>query len=91
MNIMAQNTSSSKDVYSGIEFKMNKINEPVIPNNTVNIIDFGAVNGGSVLCTKAFADPLMQFPKRRRKSNYSSGNLAYRSYYRITCTKRSIS
>ena len=58
MNIMAQNTSSSKDSYNGIEFKMNKISEPKIPNNTVNVADFGAVNGGTVLCTKAFADAI---------------------------------
>ena len=64
MDIMAQNTSSSKDVYSGIEFKMNRINEPVIPNNTVNIIDFGAVNGGSILCTKAFADAIDAVSKK---------------------------
>ena len=55
---LAQNNGSSTDFYSGIEFKMNKINEPVIPNNTVNIKDFGAVNGGDVLNTKAFADAI---------------------------------
>jgi polygalacturonase len=64
INIVAQSTSSSKDVYSGIEFKMYKINEPVIPNNTVNIIDFGAVNGGTVLCTKAFADAIYAVSKK---------------------------
>jgi polygalacturonase len=64
INIMAQNTGSSKDSYSGIEFKMNKINEPKIPNNTVNIADFGAVNGGTTLCTKAFADAIDAISKK---------------------------
>lgn len=53
-NLIAQN-SGSYDTYQGIEFKMPKVNEPVIPNYSVNIKDFGAVNGGDVLNTKAFA------------------------------------
>ncbi|KFF03502.1 glycoside hydrolase family 28 protein [Flavobacterium reichenbachii] len=52
-NLMAQN-SDSYDTYKDIEFKMPKVNEPIIPNNTVNLKDFGAVNGGYVLNTKAF-------------------------------------
>ncbi|PKB17223.1 glycoside hydrolase family 28 protein [Flavobacterium sp. 5] len=64
INLFAQNTSSSNDYYAGIEFKMNKINEPIIPNNTVNIVDFGAVNGGTVLCTKAFADAIDSVSKK---------------------------
>lgn len=64
INILGQNTGTSKDSYSGIEFKMNKINEPKIPNNTVNIADFGAVNGGTVLCTKAFADAIDAVSKK---------------------------
>ena len=55
--VEAQN-ANSVEVYSGIEFKMNKIQEPHIPNNAVNIKDFGAVNGGYVLNTKAFADAI---------------------------------
>ncbi|MBF4471397.1 glycoside hydrolase family 28 protein [Flavobacterium sp. HJJ] len=64
INIQAQNNGSAKDSYSGIEFKMNKINEPKIPNNSVNIADFGAVNGGTVLCTKAFADAIDAVSKK---------------------------
>ncbi|APZ45403.1 glycoside hydrolase [Polaribacter reichenbachii] len=40
--------------YNNIEFEMKTIQEPQIPNNTVNIKDFGAVDGGQVLNTKAF-------------------------------------
>nr|WP_288833547.1 glycoside hydrolase family 28 protein [uncultured Flavobacterium sp.] len=56
-NSAAQN-SNSEEFYQGIEFKMAKVQEPKIPNNTVNIKDFGAVNGGYVLNTKAFADAI---------------------------------
>lgn len=48
------NHSKSNETYKNIEFKMAKIQEPVIPNYTVNLKDFGAVNGGQVLNTKAF-------------------------------------
>ncbi len=58
---IAQN---SKDIYTGIEFKMSKVKEPVIPKNTVNIKDFGAVNGGYVLNTKAFADAIAAVSKK---------------------------
>lgn len=60
----AQSKSDSKDSYSGLEFKMNKIKEPKIPNNSVNIVDFGAVNGGSTLCTQAFADAIDAVSKK---------------------------
>jgi polygalacturonase len=53
-NSAAQNLNSG-EIYQGIEFKMAKVQEPKIPNNTVNIKDFGAVNGGQVLNTEAFA------------------------------------
>jgi polygalacturonase len=60
-DIIAQN---SKDIYNGIEFKMSKVKEPIIPKNTVNIKDFGAVNGGYVLNTKAFADAIESVSKK---------------------------
>ncbi|MNX71541.1 Polygalacturonase [compost metagenome] len=62
-NIMAQN-SKPYDSYENIEFKMAKIQEPQIPNNTVNIKDFGAINGGYVLNTKAFADAIDAVSKK---------------------------
>ena len=52
--IIAQN-SKSYDTYKNVEFKMPKVKEPVIPKNSVNLKDFGAVNGGYVLNTQAFA------------------------------------
>jgi polygalacturonase len=62
-NIMAQN-SKPYDSYENIEFKMAKIQEPQIPNNTVNIKDFGAINGGYVLNTKAFTDAIDAVSKK---------------------------
>jgi len=59
----AQNLSTY-DTYKNVEFKMPKVNEPVIPNNTVNLKDFGAVNGGYVLNTKAFADAIEAVSKK---------------------------
>ena len=60
---IAQN-SKSNEAYKGIEFKMNKVKEPIIPKNTVNIKDFGAVNGGTVLNSKAFADAITAVSKK---------------------------
>ncbi|MDR7371649.1 glycoside hydrolase family 28 protein [Flavobacterium aquidurense] len=62
-NTFAQN-SKTYDSYENIEFKMAKVQEPKIPNNTVNIKDFGAVNGGYVLNTKAFADAIQAVSKK---------------------------
>lgn len=44
--------------FENIEFEMPNIPEPVIPNNEVNIKDFGAVSGGAILNTQAFADAI---------------------------------
>lgn len=54
----------SNDLYQGIEFKMPKVKEPVIPANSVNIIDFGAKRDGQMLCTKAFADAINAVSKK---------------------------
>lgn len=62
-NIQAQK-SKTTDVYPGIQFKMSKVQEPKIPNNSVNIKDFGAVNGGYVLNSKAFADAIEAVSKK---------------------------
>ena len=59
----AQN-SQSYDTYANLEFKMEKVKEPVIPKNSVNIRDFGAVNGGYVLNTQAFADAIAAVSKK---------------------------
>ncbi|WKL49185.1 glycoside hydrolase family 28 protein [Flavobacterium pectinovorum] len=62
-SIQAQKLKTT-DIYSGIEFKMSKVQEPKIPNNSVNIKDFGAVNGGYTLNTKAFADAIEAVSKK---------------------------
>lgn len=53
-----------QDLYQGIEFKMPKVQEPVIPANSVLLTDFGAVSGGQDLCTKAFASAIDALSKR---------------------------
>lgn len=62
-NAVAQK-SKSNGTYDNIEFKMAKVNEPKIPKNTVNLKDFGAVNGGYVLNTKAFEDAINALSKK---------------------------
>ncbi|WP_348799835.1 glycoside hydrolase family 28 protein [Flavobacterium adhaerens] len=63
-SIFAQGKSTSTDPYAGIEFKMDKIKEPKIPNNSVNIVDFGAISGGTVLCTDAFTKAIEAVSKK---------------------------
>ncbi|WP_163399550.1 glycoside hydrolase family 28 protein [Flavobacterium fluviatile] len=63
VNAVAQK-SKSNGTYDNIEFKMAKVNEPKIPKNTVNLKDFGAVNGGYVLNTKAFEDAITALSKK---------------------------
>ncbi|MEN2415954.1 glycoside hydrolase family 28 protein [Flavobacterium mesophilum] len=60
---VAQN-SKSASFYKDIEFKMAKVQEPIIPKNTVNLKDFGATSGGYVLNTKAFADAIDALSKK---------------------------
>jgi polygalacturonase len=62
----AQTASNDKteDLYKGIEFKMPRVKEPVIPANSVSITDFGATSGGQVLCTKAFNDAIDALSKK---------------------------
>ena len=53
-----QSIKSTSGFYENIEFEMALVNEPVIPSNSINIADFGAVNGGLVDNTQAFADAI---------------------------------
>lgn len=46
------------DKYESIEFEMALVQEPSIPDNEVYITDFGAVSGGQVLNTEAFANAI---------------------------------
>lgn len=48
----------SNNLYAGIEFRMPRVQEPVIPANSVSIADFGAKSGGQFLCTQAFANAI---------------------------------
>ena len=50
--------SEPSGYYENIEFEMKIIHEPDIPDNVVNIKDFGAVPGGQVLNTRAFSDAI---------------------------------
>jgi polygalacturonase len=43
------------DIYSGVEFTMPEVQLPKIPGYSVILTDFGAVSGGQVLNTDAFA------------------------------------
>lgn len=52
------------DLYKGIEFQMPKVQEPVIPKNSVSITDFGAKSGGQELCTKAFVNAIEAVSKK---------------------------
>ena len=60
----ASQTTSQQDLYSGIEFKMPRVNEPVIPKNSVSIVDFGAKSNGQDLCTKAITDAIDAVSKK---------------------------
>jgi len=51
-------TLDKKVSFEGLEFEMPAISEPVIPDYSVSITDFGAVNGGEVLNTQAFTDAI---------------------------------
>ena len=44
-----------QDIYSGVEFTMPEVQLPQIPGYSVSITDFGAVSGGQVINTDAFA------------------------------------
>lgn len=52
------------DLYAGIEFEMKRIEKPDIPDYTVSLTDFGAVSGGQVLNTNAFADAIAAVTKK---------------------------
>jgi polygalacturonase len=51
-------------LYKGLEFKMPVVSEPVIPDNTVVLTDFGAVSGGGELCTNAFSKAIDALSKK---------------------------
>lgn len=57
-------STGDTNLYEGIEFAMPRVQEPVIPKNSVSIIDFGAKSGGQNLCTQAFADAINALSKK---------------------------
>ncbi len=59
----SQNPKPETDIYKGLEFEMPRIQEAQIPDYSVSITDFGAVSGGQVLNTKAFADAIDEVTK----------------------------
>ena len=56
--------SKNAGSYKGLGFDMPRIQEPVIPQYSVKLTDFGAVEGGQVLNSKAFADAIDAVSKR---------------------------
>lgn len=57
-------STGDTNLYEGIEFAMPRVQEPVIPKNSVSIIDFGAKSGGQNLCTQAFSDAINALSKK---------------------------
>lgn len=55
---------TSLEMYRGVEFEMPLVKEPVIPDFSVKLTDFGAVSGGQELNTKAFADAIDAVSKK---------------------------
>jgi hypothetical protein len=53
-----ESVQTKPNLYDGIEFPMPQVKEPVIPSNSVMLTDYGAVSGGQILCTQAFADAI---------------------------------
>jgi polygalacturonase len=53
-------SDDNSSIYNGLEFSMEKIAEPVIPEFTVSIVDFGAVPDGQTMNTQAFADAIRE-------------------------------
>ncbi len=64
--VQAQDGKDGKDtsIYKRLEFEMQEIPEPVIPDYTVNIKEFGAVSGGQILNSQAFADAIEAVSER---------------------------
>ncbi|MEI7423268.1 MAG: glycoside hydrolase family 28 protein [Prolixibacteraceae bacterium] len=62
----SQNNSvgTAGSLYQGIEFKMNEVKLPLIPSNSVSIVDFGAKSGGEMICTDAFSKAIESLAKK---------------------------
>ncbi len=58
------NNAFAQEGYYNVEFEMPQVREPEIPDYAVNIKDFGAVEGGQVLNSKAFADAIDEVSRK---------------------------
>ena len=63
-NVAAETKYATTSV-KGIPFKMPKVALPNIPDNTVNLCDFGAVGDGGTLCTTAFAKAMSALKEKK--------------------------
>jgi polygalacturonase len=55
---------SVEELHAGLEFEMQPIQEPIIPDRTVNLLDFGGVNDGVTLNTDAFHAAFNELAKK---------------------------
>ena len=63
ITMQAQENKYAK-YFKNLPFKMEVFGAPVIPNNTVNLKDFGAVGDGRTLCTDAFHKAMQALSKK---------------------------
>lgn len=63
-NLETSKSYINSGFYENIEFKMKIIQEPSIPNYSVNIKDFGAISGGEILNTEAFEKAIEAVTKK---------------------------
>ncbi|MDP3945755.1 MAG: glycoside hydrolase family 28 protein [Lutibacter sp.] len=63
-NLETTKSYKTSGFYENIEFEMKIIQEPSIPNYSVNIKDFGAVSGGEILNTEAFEKAIEAVTKK---------------------------
>lgn len=61
--VIPENVQSS-DLCKGIEFPMPHVQQFTSSPNSVSITEFGARNGGQILCTQAFADAIEAVSKK---------------------------
>jgi len=63
-SLRSNSKTNADDIYADIEFEIDRIKEPEIPDNVVNILEFGAIEGGSVLNTNAFTKAIEAVTKK---------------------------